>query len=211
MKRVIACFFCLLVLSCGLTSKGDEQTAMSQREQQAKATFAGGCFWCMQPAFDQLDGVVKTTVGYAGGNVESPSYEQVVKGNTGHAEAIQIIYDPKQVSYERLLDIYWHNIDPTQVDGQFADRGSQYRTAIFYHDAGQQQIAKQSKEKLAASGRFKKPIVTEIVPATKFYSAEAYHQKYYQKNPTHYQLYKVGSGREGYLKAKWADEKKKKP
>ncbi len=184
---------------------------MSQSEQHAKATFAGGCFWCMQPAFDQLEGVVKTTVGYAGGNIDSPSYEQVVKGGTGHAEAIQIVYDPKQVSYDKLLDIYWRNIDPTQVDGQFADRGSQYRTAIFYHDAKQQQTAKQSKEKLAASGRFKKSIVTEIVPATKFYSAEDYHQKYYQKNPTHYQLYKVGSGREGYLKAKWADEKKKKP
>ncbi len=168
-----------------------------------KATFAGGCFWCMQPFFDNTIGVQKTAVGYIGGQTSNPNYEQVSAGNTGHAEAIQIEYDPKVVSYEKLLDLFWRNIDPTQVEGQFADEGTQYRTVIFYHNDEQKRISEQSKQALAASGRFDKPIATEIVPATTFYPAEDYHQKYYQKNSLRYKMYHHASGRDQYLEKTW--------
>jgi len=168
-----------------------------------KATFAGGCFWCMEPPFDKLDGVVSTTVGYAGGTEENPTYEEVSSGETGHAETIEIVYDPSQVTYAELLDVFWRNIDPTQVKGQFADIGRQYRTAIFYHDEGQKRLAEASKDALGNSGRYDKRIVTEIVPATAFYRAEEYHQYYYEKNPLRYKFYRYGSGRDAFLKKVW--------
>jgi len=172
----------------------------------AKATFAGGCFWCMQHPFDQQKGVIATRVGYTGGNVEFPTYEQVTSGKTGHAEAIEIDFDADSVNYEQLLDIFWRNVDPTAKDRQFADVGSQYRTVIFFHSEDQERMAIASKEKLANSRIFRKPIVTEIAPAGEFYVAEDYHQKYYKKNPGRYRFYKVGSGRENYLKKKWGHE-----
>ncbi|MDX1387458.1 MAG: peptide-methionine (S)-S-oxide reductase MsrA [bacterium] len=169
----------------------------------ALATFAGGCFWCMQPAFDQTPGVLKTTVGYSGGDRPKPRYEQVVTGATGHSEAIQIEFDPQEVGYSQLLEIYWQNIDPTQENGQFADIGSHYQTVIFYHDEGQRVEAEASKQGLAESGKFSAPIVTQILPAKDFYPAEEYHQKYYEKNPLHYEAYKIGSGRARFLSKNW--------
>ncbi len=167
------------------------------------ATFAGGCFWCMQPFFDNTQGVKKTTVGYTGGYAANPSYEEVSSGTTGHAEAIQIEFDPSQVFYEKLLDIYWHNIDPTHLNGQFADEGTQYRTVIFYHSDEQKRIAEQSKKALGLSGRFDKPIVTQILPASVFYPAEDYHQKYYLKSTLQYNMYHDNSGRPEYEKKIW--------
>jgi methionine-S-sulfoxide reductase len=159
----------------------------------------------LQPPYDKLKGVVSTTVGYTGGHKKNPTYEEVSSGTTGHAEAVEILYDPTQTTYEELLDLFWHNIDPTTQHGQFADRGTQYRTAIFYHNEEQKRLALASKEALEKSGKFKKPIVTEIVRASEFYPGEDYHQEYYKKNPTHYNLYKVGSGRETFIKEIWGD------
>ena len=167
------------------------------------ATFAGGCFWCMQPPFDHIPGIVKTTVGYMGGYIANPTYEQVSEGNTGHAEAMQVEYDPSLVSYETLLEAYWKNIDPTVRNRQFADIGPQYRTVIFYHNETQHKAAIASKKQLEASKKFKAPVVTEIVPATTFYPAEGYHQCYYKKNPEHYNNYKVGSGRAKFMEKNW--------
>ncbi|MDA2920434.1 peptide-methionine (S)-S-oxide reductase MsrA [Desulfobacterota bacterium AH_259_B03_O07] len=170
-----------------------------------KATFAGGCFWCMQPPFDKLDGVLLTTVGYTGGPEENPTYKQVSYGKTGHAEAIQILYDPSKISYAQLLDVFWRNIDPTTRNRQFSDVGSQYRTAIFHHSDEEKQLAKHSKEELQKSGRFDKEIVTEITPASTFYRAEEYHQKYYKKNPIRYKAYRIGSGRDRFIMKVWGD------
>ena len=167
------------------------------------ATFAGGCFWCMQPTFNEFKGVISTKVGYTGGHTVNPTYEDVCTGTTGHAEGIEIIYDPVKVTYSELVEEFWHNIDPTSLNQQFADHGTQYRSAIFYHSAEQKRIAEASKAKLAASGKFKKPIVTEIVPASTFYPAEDYHQDYYKKNTLHYRAYKVGSGRAGFIEKTW--------
>ena len=172
-------------------------------QSTAKAAFAGGCFWCMQPPFDKLPGVIFTTVGYTGGSEKDPTYEEVSAGGTGHAESIEVVYDPSKATYPELLDIFWKNIDPTTPNRQFADSGSQYRTAIFYHNEEQKKQAFASKEKWEQSGKFGKPIVTEITPASKFYPAEEYHQKYYLKNPVRYKLYRFGSGRDGYLKQMW--------
>lgn len=169
------------------------------------ATFAGGCFWCMQPPYDKLDGVLSTTVGYTGGTVENPSYEQVCTGRTGHAEAVRILFDPRRIGYERLLDVFWRNIDPAAENRQFADEGSQYRTAIFYHDQLQKRLAEESKRKLLASGKFAR-IATEIVPAGLFYPADEGHQKYSEKNRVHYERYRTGSGRAGYLERTWGKE-----
>ena len=171
--------------------------------QQAVATFAGGCFWCMEPPFEKLSGVLSVTSGYAGGTEPSPTYEQVSSGHTGYAESVQVRYDPSKIRYEQLLDAFWMNIDPTTPNAQFADHGSQYRTVIFYHTDEQKRLAEGSKDALQHSGKFDKPIVTEIVPATTFYPAEDYHQDYYKKNPIRYKLYHAGSGREGFLKKVW--------
>ena len=172
----------------------------------AYATFAGGCFWCMEGPFEQLPGVVSVTSGYTGGTTPNPTYEQVSSGTTGYAESVQIVYDPSQISYERFLEVFWRNIDPTTPNQQFADKGTQYRTAIFYHTEGQHQLALASKEQLSRSGTFDHPIVTEIVPASTFYPAEEYHQDYYKKNPLRYHLYRLGSGRDAYLKKTWGSQ-----
>lgn len=169
----------------------------------AKATFAGGCFWCMEPPFDKLDGVISTTSGYTGGQKKNPSYEEVSSGRTGHAEAVQVVYDPKKISYEKLLGVFWHNIDPTVKDQQFCDVGSQYRTAIFYHDEEQKRLAEASRSALEKAKPFKGPIVTEITRATEFYAAEDYHQDYYLKNPLRYKFYRSGCGRDDRLKQLW--------
>ncbi len=167
------------------------------------ATLAGGCFWSMQRVLDAVPGVITTTVGYTGGSVPDPSYEQVSSETTGHAEAVEVVYDSAQISYAELLDAYWHDIDPVAVDGQFCDFGPSYRSAIFYHGAEQQRTAKQSKQTLADSGRFDQPIATEIVPAGAFYPAEEYHQKFYLKNPDHYAAYRAGCGRDERLYQIW--------
>lgn len=171
-----------------------------------QAYFAGGCFWCMQYAFDKVKGVKKTVVGYTGGQKASPDYEEVSSGSTGHAESIEVDYDPAVITYPQLLDAFWKNIDPTQVNGQFADHGTQYRTAIFYRNDEEKKEAEASKEALGKSGKFDKPIATQIVPATKFYPAEDYHQGYYKTNTAHFNAYELGSGRAGYLKRKWGTE-----
>ena len=184
--------------------------AQPQREhrmtQSATATFAGGCFWCTEGPFEALDGVASVTSGYTGGTKLNPTYQEVSSGSTGHAEAVQIAYDPARVTYQELLDVFWRQIDPTQVDGQFADHGRQYRSAIFYHDDEQRRQAEASKQRLMQSGKFARPIVTEVVPASTFYPAEAYHQDYYKQHPTRYQLYKIGSGRAGFLKRVWGND-----
>ena len=171
-----------------------------------KATFAGGCFWCMTPPFKQLKGVLSVKAGYTGGHTKNPTYEEVCTGTTGHAEAVEVTYDPAQIAYPQLLEVFWRNIDPTQQDGQFADRGDQYRTEIFYHSEEQKKEAEASKEELAKSGKFKDPIVTQIVPASAFYEAEGYHQDCYLKNALHYKLYKEGSGRAGFIEKTWGDD-----
>jgi len=169
----------------------------------ATAVFAGGCFWCMEPPFDKLPGVVSTTSGYIGGHVANPTYDQVSAGGTGHAEAVQVEYDPSQVSYEKLLQVFWRNIDPVAVDRQFCDVGDQYRSAIFTTGGRQRELAEASKRKWQASGRFEQPIATEIVAATTFYPAEGYHQDYYEKNPIRYKYYRFSCGRDGRLEELW--------
>src|SRR5437773_549391 len=171
------------------------------------AIFAGGCFWCIQPAFDKANGVIKTVVGYSGGTEPNPTYELVTSEKTRYRESIEITYDPAKISYEQLLDIYWRQIDPTQVDGQFTDIGPSYRAAIFYRNADEKKIAEASKAKLAGSGKFDKPIVTEILPAMRFYPAEAYHQKYYQQNPEHFEAFEKGSGRVSFEKKTWGERR----
>lgn len=166
------------------------------------ATFAGGCFWCVQHDFDDVDGVVSTTAGYTGGHVANPTYEQVSAGKTGHVESVQVVYDPSKISYEQLLDVYWHNIDPTRDDGQFCDNGNQYRPVIFYHNAKQKQLAEKYKQRLIAENKIR-PIKVEILPAQTFYPAEEYHQEYYKKNPIRYKYYRYNCGRDARLKQIW--------
>ena len=170
---------------------------------RATATFAGGCFWCMQPPFESLLGVVSTTVGYTGGTVDHPTYEQVSEGETGHAESIQVVYDPTKIEYTKLLDVFWHNVDPLTKDAQFCDHGRQYRTAIFVQDDEQQRLAEASKNALEASKRFDRPIVTEIVRASTFWPAEDYHQRYHEKNPIRYKFYRWNCGRDQRLQEVW--------
>lgn len=167
------------------------------------ATFAGGCFWCLEPPFDKLDGVISTTSGYMGGSNKNPSYEDVSRGWTGHAEVVQVIFDPKKVSYDKLLFVFWRQIDPTALNRQFVDNGSQYRTAIFYHSESQKQAALKSKTELEKLKKFNKPIVTEITPASAFYPAEDYHQDYYKHHPYRYKYYRFNSGRDQFLDQIW--------
>jgi len=176
-----------------------------QGSTYAKATFAGGCFWCMEPPYDELEGVISTISGYSGGNVPNPSYEQVSSGRTGHTEVVQIEYDPSKISYQELLEVFWRNVDPVDAGGQFCDRGDQYRTAIFYHDEQQRRLAEQSKEALDRSGKLPGGIVTEIVPMTAFYAAEEYHQDYYLKNPLRYKYYRTACGRDRRLNQLWGE------
>jgi peptide methionine sulfoxide reductase msrA/msrB len=170
------------------------------------AVFAGGCFWCIQPAFDKAPGVIKSVVGYCGGTEPNPTYKLVTSEKTNYRESIEITYDPAKTSYDQLLDIYWRQIDPTQADGQFTDIGPSYRAAIFYNNADEKKIAEASKAKLASSGKFRKPIATEILPAMKFWPAEDYHQKYYQQNPGHFEAFEEGSGRVSFKKEKWGGQ-----
>jgi peptide-methionine (S)-S-oxide reductase len=169
----------------------------------AKATFAGGCFWCMEPPFDKLDGVVSTTSGYTGGRLKDPAYKQVSAGGTGHAEAVEVVYDPAKVSYRKLLDVFWHNVDPTTPDRQFCDAGNQYRTAIFFHDDEQRRLAEATRQEVGT--RLGQRVVTEIAPAGPFYPAEEYHQDYYEKNPVRYKLYRYNCGRDRRLEQLWGD------
>jgi peptide methionine sulfoxide reductase msrA/msrB len=209
--RIYAVCLLLLLSVSGCLDKADsrgkeENGKMTERISEktqagATATFAGGCFWCVQAAFTKVAGVVKATSGYAGGTGENPTYQNYMK--TGHIEAVQIIYDPTKVTYEQLLDVLWKQIDPTDAGGQFADRGPHYRSAVFYHNEAQRLSAQKSKDALAASGRFGKPIVTEIIPYSRFYAAEDYHQNYDRKNPDHYESYREGSGRGPYLDKMW--------
>ena len=201
---------CLLVgallAACGPTSAQApkaQSSANESQDEQAVAIFAGGCFWCTEADFDKVPGVLSTTSGYIGGHVENPSYEQVSAGSSGHIEAVQVRFDPNQTSYAKLLEAYWPTIDPLTANAQFCDRGAQYRSAIFYSTAGEQALAEASKIALQASGRFSQPIVTEILPATMFYSAEDYHQDYYQKNPLRYAYYRNGCGRDKRLEQLW--------
>lgn len=185
----------VLVLFVGLAPAGAAGPAV--------ATFAGGCFWCMEPPYDELEGVISTTSGYTGGQVPNPSYEEVAAGGTGHAEAVRIVYDPQQVSYQRLLDVYWRNVDPLDAGGQFCDRGQQYRSAIFVHSPRQRDLAEASRKEIAT--RFDQPVVTRVVPAGPFYAAEEYHQDYYRKNPLRYKFYRWNCGRDERLEELWGD------
>ncbi len=180
-------------------------TAAAAGDHLARATFAGGCFWCVEAAFDEVAGVVSTTSGYAGGHVANPTYGQVSAGGTGHAESVQVEYDPAKVSYQHLLEVFWHNIDPTAVDSQFCDHGHQYRSAIFVADAEQRRLAEASKAKLVASGRFPR-VATTIEPLDAFYPAEEYHQDYYEKNPIRYRFYRTACGRDARLHELWGAE-----
>lgn len=179
----------------------------TQEGRYETATFAGGCFWCMVEPFEELPGIIRVVSGYTGGHKPNPTYEEVCSETTGHAEAVQIVFDPKLFPYERLLSIFWRQIDPTDAGGQFHDRGESYRTAIFYHSEEQKRQAEASKRELEASGRFSRPIVTPIVPAVTFYPAEEYHQGYHKKNPLRYKMYKKGSGREAFIKEHWSTRK----
>ena len=189
----------------GIVVVGVMLSAMSAADGKRleKATFAGGCFWCMEEAFDKVDGVVSTLSGYTGGRKANPTYEEVSAGRTGHAESVEVMYDPTKVSYEKLLEIFWHNIDPTVADRQFCDVGNQYRSAIFYHNETQKRLAEESKQKLEKSERFKAPFATQIVPAGPFYLAEEYHQNFHEKNPIRYKFYKYNCGRAQRLLDLW--------
>ena len=208
MVMICAIFFLSLGPSAlAVTDKtGKKAVGKGKTKNLLKATFAGGCFWCVEADFEKVDGVIEVISGYTGGHKEAPSYEEVSAGTTGHVEAVQVIYDPKIVSYEELLRVFWRHVDPTDPGGQFVDRGAQYRTAIFYHDENQRRLAEKSKEDLGKSGRFGKPVVTEITKLTKFYPAEDYHQDYYETHPIRYKYYRWNSGRDAFLKNAWNDE-----
>lgn len=182
-----------------------EPKLVSPAEEYAEATFAGGCFWCMEPPFEKRDGVVEAVSGFMGGKLENPKYEQVAAGQTDHLEVVRVLYDPAQISYKELLEIYWRQVDPTDPGGQFVDRGHQYTTRIFYHNQRQKKLAQQSKQILNEAGIFEAPIITEITPATPFYRAKYYHQDYYKANYFRYKLYRYKSGRDDYLAATWGD------
>jgi peptide methionine sulfoxide reductase msrA/msrB len=209
MKRtLIVLLSYALIAACTIASSQGQNSSPAETRT---AIFAGGCFWCIQPAFDKATGVIKTVVGYCGGTEPNPTYEIVSSEKTGYRESIQITYDPAKISYDQLLDIYWRQIDPTQADGQFTDIGPSYRAAIFYGNDDEKKIAEVSKENLARSGKFNKPIVTKILPAMKFYPAEAYHQKYYQQNPEHFDAFEEGSGRVSFKKKTWQNKESQRP
>lgn len=182
-----------------------EESALPKPRQVETAVFAGGCFWCVEEAFDEVEGVLATTSGYTGGDVENPSYEQVSAGGTGHYEAVRVRYDPEQVSYDTLLEAFWHNIDPTDPDGQFCDQGSSYRSAVFWRTPAQREQAEASKAALAQDPDAPSPVTTAILRAGAFYEAEAYHQDYYRKNPLRYRFYKTACGRLGRLEELWGE------
>ena len=201
MRRIILTVAVILAAAAASTTR--PQTSGQNEARSEKATFAGGCFWCMEPPFDELPGVLSTTSGYTGGQKKNPTYEEVSAGGTGHAESVEVVFDPARVTYQQLLDVFWKNIDPTTPDRQFCDVGSQYRSAIFYHSEEQKRLALASKKTIDDSGRFKQPVVTEVVPAAAFYRAEEYHQDYYKKNPIRFKYYKFGCGRAKRLEQLW--------
>ncbi|MFO7931667.1 MAG: peptide-methionine (R)-S-oxide reductase MsrB [Thermodesulfobacteriota bacterium] len=217
MKPAKKIFSALLLAAAGLliavsypaAGPEERQYKMNDNEAGTKntaiATFAGGCFWCMEPPFEKLEGVISVTSGYAGGSEENPSYEEVASGQTGHVEAVQIEYDPETISYDRLLEVYWQQIDPTDAGGSFVDRGRQYTSVIFYHNEVQKKHAQQSRLAVSESGLFEKPIVTEIRPFTTFYTAEQYHQDYYKEKPLRYKFYRYNSGRDGFIEKHWGN------
>lgn len=205
MLRLIASALGALLLFAAAAAAQTQPTQPAPKLEIA--TFASGCFWCTESDFDKVKGVVETTSGYMGGKTPNPTYKQVSAGGTGHAEVLQLKYDPSQVSYKELLDVYWHNVDPLDGTGQFCDRGDQYRPAIFYHSEGQKRLAEESKAALEKSGRFKQPIVVEITAASAFTPAEDYHQDYYKKNPIQYFIYRHGCGRDARLEALWGKAK----
>jgi peptide-methionine (S)-S-oxide reductase len=207
---------CLTTLAIWCARRGEAAGAPSSEERKEAggstmsettkiATFAGGCFWCMEPPFDKLDGVISTVSGYTGGRTVDPTYEEVSSGTTGHAESLQVTYDPSKIGYENLLDVFWHNIDPLASDRQFCDIGEQYRSAIFYHDDEQKRLAEASKRALEQSERFQQPIATQVVAVEPFYPAEEYHQDYYKKNPIRYKFYRYKCGRDERLKELWGE------
>jgi len=207
MRTWYALMMALAILLLFTVVAGAEDGPMDTMDEQV-ATFAGGCFWCMENPFDDLPGVIKVVVGYAGGHTKNPTYEEVETGKTGHAESVQVTFDPSVISYKKLLDVFWMQIDPTDAGGQFVDRGNQYRSIIFYHNDEQKREAESSKEALEKSGRFDdRPIVTEIVPFTVFYPAEEYHQHYYKKNPIRYKFYRFNSGRDRFLDKFWGKDR----
>ncbi len=190
-----------------MDAKSNDKTSVPDGPR-AEAVFAGGCFWCTESDFEKIDGVIEAVSGYTGGQKPNPTYKQVAAGATRHAEAVKVVYDPDRISYAELLEIFWRSVDPTDDGGQFVDRGYQYRSAIFYANEEERRMAEDSRDRLAASGRFDRPIVTEIVPLGTFYRAEEYHQDYYKKNPIRYDWYRSGSGRDQFLANTWRDEKK---
>ena len=205
MRISLTTTFCALLLSAHTNAADTEVLSVTEAKQRglSVATFAGGCFWCMEGPYDKLDGVISTTSGYIGGHQPDPTYKQVSAGGTGHTEAVQIVYDPEKVSYQKLLDVFWVNHDPTEADGQFCDKGSQYRPGVFYHDQTQKDLAEASKQRVEQSKTFAEPVVTEITMAGRFYPAEAYHQDYYQRNPVRYRFYRYSCGRDARLEQLW--------
>ena len=193
-----------LVAMNACAGPADDTTASTAaRAGTDSAIFAGGCFWCMEPPYDELDGVISTTSGYIGGKLPNPSYEQVSAGHSGHAEAVEVVFDPARVSYQKLLEVFWRNVDPFAINQQFCDRGDQYRSAIFTQGPEQMRLAEESRKALETAGKFDKPIVTQIVPASTFYPAEDYHQDYYKKNPVRYKFYRYNCGRDARLEQIW--------
>ncbi len=213
---IICAMFLIGIVLLGFQKSNDKQLKQEEKSTLMKtepknykiATFAGGCFWCVESDFEKVDGVIEAVSGYAGGHKPNPTYKEVSGGGTGHTEAVQVHYDPDKITYKELLDVLWRHMDPTDAGGQFVDRGSQYRPAIFYHDEEQKRIAEASKAELEKSGRFSKPVATEIVPLEEFYPAEEYHQDYYSKNPLRYKMYRYGSGRDQFLSRTWSAEAK---
>lgn len=217
MKMIFALFMLLiigafvagfqLVRKDPVEKRGEGAPMKGESKKLATATLAGGCFWCVEADLEKIDGVEEVISGYTGGQKENPTYDEVSSGGTGHVEAVQVLFDPERVSYRELLDVFWRHVDPTDPDGQFVDRGSQYRTAIFYHDDEQRRIAEASKKELEESKRYERPVVTDIVKFTKFYKAEDYHQDYYKRHSIRYNYYRFGSGRDQFLKEVWGGEK----
>ena len=206
-SRILLSLLLGAMLLAALAAAAKDAGHVEGDRQLGKATFAGGCFWCMEEVFEGLDGVVSATSGYTGGHKRNPTYEEVSAGETGHAESVEVIYDPAKVTYGKLLEFYWRNIDPTDPRGQFCDKGTQYRSAIFYHDETQKRLAEESKNAVEKSKPFRGPILTEIVPASQFYPAEEYHQNFSQKNPLRYKLYKYNCGRAQRLRELWGTSK----
>jgi peptide-methionine (S)-S-oxide reductase len=205
-SRLVSMLTAAAALSVAAGALAQQESATMPKDGEAVATFAGGCFWCMEPPYDKLDGVLATISGYTGGSKVDPTYKEVSAGGTGHTEAVRITYDPSKVTYEQLLEVFWQNVDPLDAGGQFCDRGDQYRTGIFAHDDEQRRLAEASKQALVGSRRFEQPIVTEIVAAGAFYPAEDYHQDYYEKNPIRYKFYRWNCGRDQRLAELWGDQ-----